>query len=367
MYAARLLPQLVAAGADVTAFSTDDAAGPDGVPVRPLAQLEVVEHIERPFDHLLYMLGNSEAHLAEEFHHRVRRHGSVLLHDARLVGLYRQMAEWGPHLLPDPAGLVPTLHAMYPGRYEPWVPADGPPGAPLDGELVDRLGILMARAAVDVADRVLVHSAHAADLVEWDTGRRPDVAFPLPAPRLDAFERRVEDDLVVSLGVVSPAKHSDRLVEAVAALPGVRLALVGPVDDAYRRTVEGLADRLGVRDRVVLTGRVATEEYWAWLSRARVVVQLRAFSNGESSGSAAEVLAAGVPLVVNDIGTFRELPVDVVRHVTPGADVAEVAAAVAALLADDALSASLSAAAVRHSERIGYDAAARRLLDLLFG
>jgi glycosyltransferase involved in cell wall biosynthesis len=160
IYAGRLIPHL-AELVDLTVL-TNDQHELDGVRAQPLSDLHVAERIERPFDRVLYMLGNSERHISCEFFHRVVRPGAVLFHDARLVGLYREMARARPELLPDPAGLLPTLHGMYPGRYRPWVPEEEGDG--LDQELVTRLGILMAeavvRTAADAGEALLVHSEH---------------------------------------------------------------------------------------------------------------------------------------------------------------------------------------------------------------
>jgi glycosyltransferase involved in cell wall biosynthesis len=231
---------------------------------------------------------------------------------------------------------------------------------------VERLGILMAAAVVRAADRVLVHSEHAADLIEWDTGIRPDVVYELPVPDLGNVDRRPEPGLLVSLGVLSPAKFTGMLVEALPALPDARLALVGPVDDPYRQELHRLASEFDVADRVTITGRVEPDEYFDWLRRAQVVVQLRAYSNGESSGSVAEALSVGVPIVVSDVGTFRDLPDAVVRRVAPDPGVDDIASAISHLLSDERLRTAMSTAARSYSEEHTYESAARRLIQVLF-
>ena len=63
-------------------------------------------------------------------------------------------------------------------------------------------------------------------------------------------------------------------------------------------------------------------------------MQLRLHSNGESSASVAETLAAGIPTVVTNIGTFAEYPDDVVVKVPAGIDDRDLAVVLADLLAD---------------------------------
>ncbi len=73
---------------------------------------------------------------------------------------------------------------------------------------------------------------------------------------------------------------------------------------------------------MLVTGRVATEAYLAWLDRAEVAVQLRASFSGEASAAVGDCLARGVPLIVSDVGWMGELPdnaaAKVPVEVTPG-------------------------------------------------
>jgi glycosyltransferase involved in cell wall biosynthesis len=64
-------------------------------------------------------------------------------------------------------------------------------------------------------------------------------------------------------------------------------------------------------------------------------VSLRSPTLGETSGSAIHALAAGTPLVVSDVGWFRELPDSVAAKVAPDEWEIEHLAAVLELLASD--------------------------------
>ena len=364
VYMGLLLQELVEL-CDVTLLTPDEPAGiqvDDRVSVERLADLQVLELVDGPFDEVLYVLGNSEFHISQAFFHR-RRPGSILLHDARLVGMYRQMAEWGPHLLPDPTGLVPTLRRMYPDRYDAsltsleW----------LTNEDVERLGILMVADVARSARRLLVHSTHAADMVERDCGRRPEVAFGHPFPVLE-HRGEVEPGLVVSFGVLSPAKGTGLIVDAMAQLdPSAHLALVGHVDDPYRSELTTHIAARGLQDRVTVTGSVGRDEYLGWLGRAEVAVQLRMATNGESSGALAETLAAGVPTIVSDSGTFRDLPEGLVVQLPTRSGPSEIAAAVSSILGSPAARERMSDAGRSHASANSYAEAARRLVDTLFG
>ena len=86
----------------------------------------------------------------------------------------------------------------------------------------------------------------------------------------------------------------------------------------------------------MLRGYVPASEFSALVAGSDICVSLRSPTLGETSASAIAALAAGTPLVVSDVGWFKELPDSVAAKVAP--DEWEVAhlAAVLELLASDA-------------------------------
>ena len=126
-------------------------------------------------------------------------HRQQVLHDARLHGLYREMARLRPDLAPG--GFHETLHRMYPGRYPHDVGASGG----FDLPQLQQYGVAMVGDLAGTATTMFVHSTHAADLIELDCGRRPDVAFPLPVPP-SAHRGDGDPNLVGSFGIVAPSK-----------------------------------------------------------------------------------------------------------------------------------------------------------------
>ena len=345
----------------LTSIPPGSAQVPPGVRVEALSTLEQIETLEGPFDEVLYVLGNSPFHIDELAALR-RRPGAVLLHDARLTLLYSEMYRERPELLPQSFG--GALHQMYPGRYP--AAMGGAQYLPIHEE--GQFGVLMVAEVARLATRLFVHSEHAADLIELDCGRRPEVIFQIPSPTMAiptvaASPRSGQEvpgselpgdelpagssaavPLVASFGFVSPAKCSEVVLTAMARVPSAELALVGHSGEEFLDALRSEAVRLGVSDRVTVTGKVDDEQYRRWLDRASVAVQLRLHSNGESSASVAETLAAGIPTIVTNIGTFAEYPDDVVVKVPPGIEERELAAVLADLLADAPRRAALSAA-----------------------
>lgn len=109
--------------------------------------------------------------------------------------------------------------------------------------------------------------------------------------------------LLASLGALIPRKGQRFVVEALARLPSVRLALVGEGDD--RAMLESLATGLDVADRVHFLGPVGHERLPIVLSAADAMV-LPSASEGLANAWV-EALACGTPLVITDAGGAREL------------------------------------------------------------
>ena len=63
---------------------------------------------------------------------------------------------------------------------------------------------------------------------------------------------------------------------------------------------------------------VAEDELWRLLAACDAVVSLRWPTMGETSAAAVRALSLGKPLVVSDVGAFRELPDEVAIKVPVG-------------------------------------------------
>ena len=144
---------------------------------------------------------------------------------------------------------------------------------------------------------------------------------------------------VLYVGRLHRQKGVDTLVRAVPLLPpDVPVTLAG--DGPERAALEKLAARLGVADRVRVTGFLPHRQVPELLAGAAVAVLP---SRYEELGTAlVEAMAAGRPVVASAVGGIPELVRDGVDGllVPPGEPVA-LATAVRALLADPQLAARL--------------------------
>lgn len=189
--------------------------------------------------------------------------------------------------------------------------------------------VVMRRADVVVATSSLERDELVSDDVR--SGRiviRPngiDVGPPGALPPRGSFrlEHGIPADvpLVLFLGRITRKKGLPDLVEAVAGLPGVWLAVVGPDDrDGTSELIRSLVSRSGIDDRV----RVDPRGRWGD-ERQAVFADADAFclpSETENFGNApAEAAALGMPVVVSDRCGVAEYLSPEAHRVVPWADV----------------------------------------------
>jgi hypothetical protein len=111
--------------------------------------------------------------------------------------------------------------------------------------------------------------------------------------------------------------------------------------------------RLGLANRVRAAGFVDLERFHLYLRAVDAVINLRYPSAGESSGTFARALAEGRATIVNDYGSFAEIPPDVALKVEVDGDQAEeVGAHLRHLASDDAFRAGVEARAREYAATV---------------
>jgi glycosyltransferase involved in cell wall biosynthesis len=290
----------------------------------------------RASDVAVYQLGNNVEFHGAIYRTAVWHPGVVVIHDLALDGLmYGLGVERSPLAEPARAEAI----------------AAAPPGA----ELEYPLGVPWCAQVVRRARAVIVHSRYAQEYLRRIGCRTPIVIAPHPLVEAeDEIDRaRVRgaalraqvcgrEEVVVGIaGDLNASKGIEELLEAIGHVrPTVRVLLVGRMTPHW--DVRSALRRSGVADRVTVVPNAPDEDFLAWLSAFDILVNLRNPHRGETSGSLVRALHVGVPTIVSAVGTYLEIPEDVVIRIPPGTpDPAALAAAIGGLAADPAARAAM--------------------------
>jgi glycosyltransferase involved in cell wall biosynthesis len=113
-------------------------------------------------------------------------------------------------------------------------------------------------------------------------------------------------------GFISYNRRIDVLTEAFSRVaqdyPEAILLLVGDIDGQLKKQISSMINELGIKSKVVFTGYKDNDEYYKYVSCMDIVVNLRYPTMGENSGTLLDALALGKPVIVSNIGSYREIP-----------------------------------------------------------
>jgi|GEM_PF-512726 len=229
------------------------------------------------------------------------------------------------------------------------------------------------RGVVDRHLGALAHSEYAAALLRsrmpglpvWVV---PHYARPMaPALTKAALGLPSEAFVLGHFGFITAPKRPYLLLEAFARVveSGVpaHLLLAGK-DDTFGR-LESTIARYHLADHVTVTGYLSADELEGAIQAVDAVVSLRSPHVAETSGTLTLALAAGKPVVVQQIGSWAEIPASIAVHVpADGDEVEDLARAVLRLATEPDARAELSTHAVAYArEHFDIDRCAAAIVD----
>ena len=306
-------------------------------------------------ERILYHFGNSPFH-AHMFGMLQQQPGVVMLHDSWL-GAARN---WMANDAGSPQSFLAELYDShgFAGLHHEW----------RHGRMSALDAFPVSRDVIDNALGLIVHSHYAVEQVRLHYGIAAAEKFAIvPFPRERQYgDRRVarrllgiepDDFVVCSFGMLAPTKLNDRLLSAwfqssLARDERCHLVFVGENHGGdYGQRLRSIIERGNGGARVHITGFASDTMYSDYLAAADVAVQLRATSRGETSAAVFDVLAQGLPLIVNAHGTVRELPEAVSIQVSDQFADTELMVALEELHSDVGRRHALSAEAISLMER----------------
>jgi len=310
---------------------------PSSCRVRPVAEF-LSSHADRPFDLVIYQLGNGPAH---DFLYPLlaRVPGLVVLHDLVLhhsrartfldsPEAARYRANPGDALAQDAAARVreryrAELRYAYPDQAERLFETQlGTVGSLLP------YAYPLCRAPLEAARLVAAHNDFLVRAIEDQAPGAGAVRIPMavtarsvgayPVASLRArYGFQMEDVVVGAFGLLTREKQIETIARAVAraaeTLPRLRLLLVGPSPDPLG--LDDMLRRVGVRKRTVVTDRVPLWTLPAHMEAADLVVHLRYPTARETSAALLRILAQGRPTILSDLEHWADIPDDAVLRV----------------------------------------------------
>lgn len=227
--------------------------------------------------------------------------------------------------------------------------------------------VRIAEAQRRMASQATVIVTHAEanidELVRMGYAPRERFVVAAPGPRefTGASEPVVEGPYLLGIGLLTPRKGFQTLIEAGSRLGSAcpPILIVGP-DSWETDVVRAAAERFGMTDRVQFLGFVDDSTVERLIRNATIFCHP---SVAEGFGMPClEAMALGAPVLAADIPTVREIADGTVELVPPN-DPAALAAALETLLADPARRADLAARGLARAADFTWAGMADRIVD----
>ncbi|HSE21923.1 MAG TPA: methyltransferase domain-containing protein [Pyrinomonadaceae bacterium] len=265
----------------------------------------------KEYDAVLYHMGNDHRYHAGIYDAIKLQRGIIVFHDFALqdffLGLARERKDMNIYF--DEMGVC---HGIAASRDAEKALAQGVLPLALDRPTDFPLNCRLARSA----EGIIVHS-------EWSRERFEKIAPGVPvrrismpiksSPTFDTENRSSTKLKLASFGLIIPGKGIDQILRVLSTLRDdcdFEYTLVGAENPYF--DVRPLVETYHLQDRVRITGHVSLEEFKRHIASTDIALNLRERTVGETSASLCRIMAAGVAVIVSNVGSFTELPNDAV-------------------------------------------------------
>ncbi len=281
----------------------------------------LVEGQLNDYDLIIYHVGNNI-----HYHHYMlsllKQYGGIVhLHDLVLHHMIAGMnynAE-DEQMLPSYFNIIETHYGQANKAYIENKLTDGIPLWETN-EVID---FPLFEAFVQYADSCIVHSQYALERVQAVFPRLNVYCIEQLYDLKPLTKKKNQSLDCLNIGVfggVDLQKKVDVVMEVLAAIQAKNPALdfqlhvVGGVNGTCEQ-IYALPAKLNLEDKVFIHGRVDEAYYNELLTETDVIVALRVPTMGETSAVVMQGLQLGIPVIVNNVGWYHELP-DVVDKVS---------------------------------------------------
>lgn len=279
-----------------------------------------------PIVHALYKLGGTAVFHETVLHHMLR----YCYLEAGMLDEYRRELRFSYG--PGAAAVEKTLSVNSGDEYE--------------YDLKLKKYPLIGRA-VHASNLLVCLNEYAAERIRTPgtTGEVITIGHPLTPVGDISIPDKPFDICIGMVGSYTPGRNYEAFMKAIAEIrkkrPSAGAVLIG---DGYPDDSPEWA---------VKTGRIPEDSYQGWIRILDAAVDARYPTCGETSGSLLEVLRAGVPSVVINSGSYRNIPSDAVMHISPEGISTGIEAALERIFFESKLQESLSSHARIYAAETG--------------
>ena len=252
-------------------------------------------------DHLIVSLGSSPYHAmsvarASEYACHVWLHEPTLVGCHVGIGHQSGSREWADDYMRDKLRDCNVSEQLWPKDL-------------LNAEAYHAAGIHFLEPVLRHARSVIVSSDEAAQKIRDIRADVSILVLPLAHAICEPVTQWPSDQLVVSVGWIDASKRPEDVVRSLSRMKA-HLLFVGEASEEIQKQVMGVADKLGMANRVRFTGRLSDDEYDRTLRSASLAIQLRLHGGrGERSAAVNDLRSRGIP-VICDIGREEPFSVD---------------------------------------------------------
>lgn len=175
---------------------------------------------------------------------------------------------------------------------------------------------------VNYARSVIVHSNYAKEKLLHKDATRNVAVIPLYAREINKYSNKKSD--VTNFAVFGRLRNTKRIMPILKAFnrlvretTKVRLLLVGELQETLMQEYDAYVSKYELQEYVKLVGYVPLKDFEEYIGIADVCLNLRYPYMGETSATLARILGMGKCSIVNDVGSFSDLPDSVCIKIPP--------------------------------------------------
>ena len=266
---------------------------------------------------VIYQIGNSEYHLYM-YEYIKKTKCTVVLHDYNMHGVFQYIAlSKGKNNMKLYSEIIQSDYTQ--AETEDYIKKLSNGSVPLQINEMELNGYI-----INFANRIIVHSRDSKEKllkknIQRDVKLINSYAKIEPLTSSNAAKKKLkikENDIIMaSFGHIHQTKRPIPILEAFSKIcnefQDIKYIFVGKLDSSIETEFNNFIEEHNLHGKVMVTGYTELDTFADYIDAADLCFNLRYPYNGETSGSLMRILGKGKCVVVNNIGSFGEIPDEV--------------------------------------------------------